>query len=714
MLRVASGSFRASCGFLWARVWRVCRSCVDWRSNDLRAGAGGPSDRPLAGHVPSVGGRRAHAEEDALKDALSAVGEGTPIDARGVKLSKELVARVVDAAPVNEEGNPCIRGLFTRATFRDGADFVAATFGDAADFMAATFGDRADFTGATFGDRAYFVAATFGDDADFGRSTRATFGAGAFVAATFGDDAGFTRATFGEGADFSGATFGDRADFSGATFGDRACFMAATFGDDAYFGRSTRATLGAGADFGDDADFTHATFGDRADFSGATFGDRADFTHATFGDRADFSGATFGDRADFSGATFGDRADFSGATFGDRADFTGARFRDAAAFSGTEFHGSASFADARFGDDAYFSGAKFGGDASFEPAVFGRGADFRAGSFSGALSLRGAIFGESVLFGRLTVVAALNVADVTWEGPLLEEIEAGALAARRLRGLLHPLVVRVTGSGTVDLSGAQLPPGSVLTRGADTSLSPVVRSIARADVGGVTFTDVDLASCDMEGAINLERLILDGWTRLGRAPSALLFRPTNRGRQVLAAECCWRAAVWRGSRGWPWDAVPQGFEGRAPQLPNKLSTQYRALRKGREDSKDEPGAADFYYGEMEMRRYAAAAASVDRVVLTAYWLLSGYGLRAGRAALAFLVAVTAFAGAFWWFGFGQRQGYGTALLESAESATSLLRGPGTSGPALTAAGEGLALVLRLLGPVLLGLAVLSLRGRIKR
>jgi hypothetical protein len=31
---------------------------------------------------------------------------------------------------------------------------------------------------------------------------------------------------------------------------------------------------------------------------------------------------------------------------------------------------------------------------------------------------------------------------------------------------------------------------------------------------------------------------------------------------------------------------------------------YRALRKAREDAKDEPGAANFYYGEMEMRRHA--------------------------------------------------------------------------------------------------------------
>ncbi|MFZ1177322.1 MAG: hypothetical protein WAO15_13855, partial [Mycobacterium sp.] len=31
---------------------------------------------------------------------------------------------------------------------------------------------------------------------------------------------------------------------------------------------------------------------------------------------------------------------------------------------------------------------------------------------------------------------------------------------------------------------------------------------------------------------------------------------------------------------------------------------YRDLRKGLEEAKNEPGAADFYYGEMEMRRLA--------------------------------------------------------------------------------------------------------------
>jgi hypothetical protein len=40
--------------------------------------------------------------------------------------------------------------------------------------------------------------------------------------------------------------------------------------------------------------------------------------------------------------------------------------------------------------------------------------------------------------------------------------------------------------------------------------------------------------------------------------------------------------------------------------PAQAAAAYRALRKSREDNKDEPGAADFYYGEMEMRRHANA------------------------------------------------------------------------------------------------------------
>lgn len=64
--------------------------------------------------------------------------------------------------------------------------------------------------------------------------------------------------------------------------------------------------------------------------------------------------------------------------------------------------------------------------------------------------------------------------------------------------------------------------------------------------------------------------------------------------------------------------------------PDRLALLYRALGKAQKDSKNQPGAADFYYGEMEMRRHARGSASnrrrassrgrVERGILTAYWL----------------------------------------------------------------------------------------------
>ena len=147
---------------------------------------------------------------------------------------------------------------------------------------------------------------------------------------------------------------------------------------------------------------------------------------------------------------------------------------------------------------------------------------------------------------------------------------------------------------------------------------------------------------------------------------------------------------------------------------------YRALRKGREDIKDEPGAADFYYGEMEMRHRAHQGPPAprpgdapNRGVLTAYWLVSGYSLRAWRA-LAWLAVTTAlFAVAFHLVGFArpaQPASYWTSLLYAFRATLSLT----DSNVQLTAWGQLLQGLLRLTGPVLLGLALLALRGRVRR
>ena len=161
--------------------------------------------------------------------------------------------------------------------------------------------------------------------------------------------------------------------------------------------------------------------------------------------------------------------------------------------------------------------------------------------------------------------------------------------------------------------------------------------------------------------------------------------------------------------------------------PGQIAGVYRELRKGREDAKDEPGAADFYYGEMEMRRRArplstgnpdgessaTSRGQVERGILTAYCLVSGYGLRAWRA-LAWLTVVTVLlALAFHFVGFAvppRPVSYWTSLLYAFRATVSLTDNQVT----LTAWGQLLQAVLRLTGPVLLGLALLALRGRLKR
>jgi hypothetical protein len=132
---------------------------------------------------------------------------------------------------------------------------------------------------------------------------------------------------------------------------------------------------------------------------------------------------------------------------------------------------------------------------------------------------------------------------------------------------------------------------------------------------------------------------------------------------------------------------------------------YRALRKSFEDSKNEPGAADFYYGEMECRRHSDMSSRTERVILWFYWLLSGYGQRASRALIALVLVVAVVAGLLTVLG----QDFGMAARIAMGAV--VFRDDRTD---LTAAGEWTLLVARLLGPLLLAMAVLAIRARVKR
>jgi hypothetical protein len=211
---------------------------------------------------------------------------------------------------------------------------------------------------------------------------------------------------------------------------------------------------------------------------------------------------------------------------------------------------------------------------------------------------------------------------------------------------------------------------------------PLIRSVKRTNLANLTLLDCDLSECRFAGAHNVDGLRFEA-TELDRRTW-----PRTRRR--------WLAEERDGS-------VPEAY----------LAQVYRALRKGREDSKDEPGAADFYYGEMEMRRQASSG--FDRALLAGYWRVSGYGLRAWRALAALGATILLFACAFQAWGFDPSQDLDKSLLFSAESTTSLFRGPSEpNGATLTDAGRVLQIGLRLLGPLFFGLALLALRGRVKR
>jgi uncharacterized protein YjbI with pentapeptide repeats len=486
-------------------------------------------------------------------------------------------------------------------------------------------------------------------------------------------------------------------------------FKGATFWRDVGFGEATF----RGATFQGAAEFHRATFQGPADFGGATFQDAAWFTEAMFqGPAADFVEATFQGPAGFTEATFRGAAGFDRATFRGDAGFGGATFRGAAAFGGATFRG-----------DAAFGGATFRGDAAFGGATFEQAQQFGPLLAHGGLNLDAVQFAQPVRIEASTIRMCCRRARfpggvqfrLRWAGIVLDDTDIPAPSL--LTGIPR------LASETLALAEQQIATGGEQQHAGQVSGQPRLLSLRRANVAALGLANVDLAGCRFSGAHNLDKLRLEADVAFKPSPARVGWEQ----RQVIAEECAWRADrsgrwadPWWPDQADPW--WPKDLEKPMALTPGAIAGLYRALRKSREDAKDEPGAADFYYGEMEMRRHARRQADrgdgrwrgrVDRGVLTAYWLVSGYGLRAWRA-IAWLAGITvAFAVAFHLVGFTrppQPATYWTSLLYAFRSTISLTDNQVT----LTAWGQLLQALLRLTGPVLLGLALLALRNRVKR
>jgi len=453
-----------------------------------------------------------------------------------------------------------------------------------------------------------------------------------------------------------------------------------------------------------DAQFERTTFQDDVPFRHATFDGKTSFFQSTFEGLPMFDFAVFNGDTEFAGAVFrreGGWATFFQSAFHGEAWFDGATFHGEVKFTGMAVHGDAGFWGCMFLRKATFDDMVVTGTALFGEATFNGVATFERAELRGPAEFKRATFNSHVIFdGERMTLGALALTAVTFSRGVKIEVRSGDIAVDQ---------------STFAAPSVLMGPPSGSTR---------VVSLRDADVSSLVLADLDLRPCRFEGAHNLDRLRFERIRPFARMPRGLRFASTPpyvwrwTDRQAIAEEYEWRLhhePEWKWGRWKERDAwtSPSWLPGSPPLRPDEIARIYRSLRKGREDNKDEAGASDFYYGEMEMRRKSAPLLSTERFVLFFYWLLSGYALRASRALVSLLATVLVFAALFETWGFKAPRGFGNAFIFSLETATNLL-GPLNQAVVTSNTGEVLQVALRVLGPLLLGLAVLSLRGRIRR
>ncbi|WP_405959410.1 pentapeptide repeat-containing protein (plasmid) [Streptomyces sp. NBC_00868] len=712
-------------------------------------------------HVPGHTACLAHLPNDADREAyLASLTPGASIDHRGTPFTDALLRSLLDA--LREPGTGVLPGTarfgaarFDSATFHGDAWFDYATFERDASFDSANFYGDARFDSATFKQEAVFSNATFHHDAWFPSVT--FHGKATFDSAIFKRQAGFLQTTFEGDATFDSATFHGDAWFNSATFERDASFDSANFYGDVRFDSATfKLEAGFNATFERDASFDSANFYGDVRFDSAIFKRQAGFLQTTFEGDASFDSANFYGDVRFDSATFKLEAVFSNATFHHDAWF---RF--------VTFNGDARFDSAIFRRRAGFLQTSFEGDATFDSATFQSVGQFRGTNFKLDASFVKATFERPATLGPLQCDGKMTFSWATFHAPANLWLDAGHLECQRTHWLStadlrlrnatvdfahaifeYPLTIASEANPFVFPDG---PPVAEQNPADAPDATVQVTSLRGVDAAHLVLADVDLSRCLFTGTVHLDQLQLDGTCSFGKVPPGThwrrwyLVRFTQ--RRTLAEERHWRARQPAAVPGW--NEAPDA-EHEAPDAehvgPAQLAPVYRALRKAFEDGKNEPGAADFYYGEMEMRRHDRTGTSrAERGLLHGYWLLSGYGLRASRAlgwlAAAMLVTIMLLMG----FGLPQESpkekvtgtvppggGHVTFEIDKADPQTPtgnrftserfekslnvtlnsvVFR---SSGQDLTTAGTYIERTSRLLEPVLLALAVLAIRGRVKR
>jgi uncharacterized protein YjbI with pentapeptide repeats len=402
--------------------------------------------------------------------------------------------------------------------------------------------------------------------------------------------------------------------------------------------------------------------------------------------------------------------------------------------------------------DLDLSGARVSGYVGLVDAAV-NGQCFWDDAIFGSLSMRRAVVSDARELGRLTIREWLVLDEAAFERSVRIQASAETIhvhravfregASLQLRGDLVCDGSSFGGASDITRLGSGIVPAGDSEEDAPICRIDIpqrqelrVLSLRTTDLEHMTISDANLSLCLMSGAHRLERLRLGSGVRFAdrhkrwSSTRELLFDELRWARRVSNPEsdkCAPGADVslprWMFTRKSPKATPTLTIPIPVGPSPDAVADEYRALRKSREDAADYPGSADFYYGEMEMRRGALAGFwragtglnlrdKADGLLLSAYWLVSGYGLRALRSlttlALLLMVAIVM----LHLVGYQPRQSYLKATEFAITSATSLIRP--VKEEHLTFAGVMIEMVLRIAGPVLVALAVLALRARVRR
>jgi uncharacterized protein YjbI with pentapeptide repeats len=472
-------------------------------------------------------------------------------------------------------------------------------------------------------------------------------------------------ATFRDRVEWNGVTFA-RLDATGAAFERGVRMSSCHVASDALLDRVEAPTVEM----------------DRVVFAGAVYARGLKVTSVKLGD-VEFRGYTSFDEGRLNQATL------RSVSFAAEARFRQLVCTDLANLRRVMFQTVASFQESRWGD-LRFAGCQFDGPVQMDQA-----------SVSRRLSLIGCRLRDSRTLD-LSADEGCELRETSFEQPLNLRVLAPEVEASHATFELGVDLV-LSGGAQLDLVGASLAgPSLIMTAAVPDGPPAQLRSLAGTRLAGLTLRDLDLSACSFSRAHTLDDVVISGCGQLSRAPWA---RGWVGQREVIVDEI----DFWRVRR--PRRRVGQATAASSESATaSTLAETYRALRRGRENARDHPGAADFYYGEMEMRRRSASA--LDRILLCTYWLIGGYGLRASRALLAYVLLVAGFAAALSCWGLSGHAPF-SEILVYVLATTTVLQKP-SSALHLTIVGSYLQVAARLLGPAMFALILLALRSRVRR